>query len=115
MLPIYIIQSQVFWQQEMPLKNIHPYNGSTPMQDIAKPLSMMFPANWVSVLIPQYALNPSGRSCPSDGLLNVPYLGSIIPTGFPKIMRYLFTLPRLLYYCYFSYFAEKVLAYWYSF
>ena len=33
----------------------------------------------------------------------------------PKIMRYLFTLPRLLYYCYFSYFAEKVLAYWYSF
>lgn len=28
------------------------------------------------------------ESCPSGGLLNVPWFGSTIPAGFPKIIRY---------------------------
>ena len=45
-LPIYMIRSQVFWQQELPSRNIHLFNSSAPMQDTAKPLSRMFPRNW---------------------------------------------------------------------
>ena len=46
-----MIQSQVFWQRERPLRNIHPFNGSVPMQDTAKPLSRMCPTNWALGLI----------------------------------------------------------------
>ena len=73
----------------------YPSNGSVLMQDTAKPLRRMFLANWASVLIFQYALSLSGRSCPRDGLLSVPWLGSTIPADFPKITRYLFVLLRL--------------------
>ena len=83
MLPIYMIQSQGFWQQEMPLRNIHPFNATVPMQDTAKPLSKMFPVNWALVLIFQYGLSLNEKSCPSDGLLSLPWLGSTIPAVLP--------------------------------
>ena len=71
-----------------------PFNGSVPTQDTAKPLSKMFPVNWALVLIFPHALSPSGRFCPSDGLLSVPWHGSTTPAVFPKITRYLSVLLR---------------------
>ena len=34
-----------------PSRNIHPFNGSVSMQNAAKPLSKMFPVNWLLALI----------------------------------------------------------------
>jgi len=90
-----MIQRQVFWQQEMPSRNIHLSSASVPMQGIAKRLNRMSPVNWALELIFQYALNPGGRSCPSGGSLGALWPGSTIPAVFPKIMRCLSVLPRL--------------------
>lgn len=43
--------------------NVHPFIGFLPIQDTAKPLGRMHPANWVLTLIVQYALSQSGRLC----------------------------------------------------
>jgi hypothetical protein len=88
------IRSQVFWQQELPSRNLHLFNGSAPMQDTAKPLSRMFPANWDLALTFQRASSPSGKSCQNAGALSALWLGSTIPAFFPKIMKYLSGLLR---------------------
>lgn len=87
--PEYLFLQMVFWQQERASRNIHLFSASVPMQGIAKLLSRMSPVNWALELIFQYALNPSGRSCPSGGSLSVLWPGSTILAVFPKIMRYL--------------------------
>ena len=87
-------RTQTAHQRERPSRNIHSFSGSVPMQDTAKLLSKIFLVNWASVLIFQHALSRSGKSCPSDGLLSVPWLGSTIPAAFPKITRYLSVLLR---------------------
>ena len=95
MLPIYMIQSQVFWLRGKPLRNIQPFNGFAPMQDIERLLNKMFPKNSALVLILLHARKLDGRFYLSGGLWSVLWPGSTIPAVFPKTMKCLSVLHKL--------------------
>ena len=95
MLPIYMIQSQVFWLRGKPLRNIQPFNGFAPMQDIERLLNKMFPKNSALVLILLHARKLDGRLYLSGGLWSVLWPGSTIPAVFPKTMKCLSVLHKL--------------------
>ena len=92
MLPIFMIQSQVFWLRGKPLRNIQPFNGFAPMQDIERLLNKMFPKNSALVLILLHARKLDGRFYLSGGLWSVLWPGSTIPAVFPKTMKCLSVL-----------------------
>ncbi len=89
MLPIYMTQRQEFWPQGMPTGNTLLFSGFVPTRDTARPLSRIFPANWGLVLTFQCASSPSGKFCPSVGLLSALWPGSTTPAVFPKTTKYL--------------------------
>lgn len=95
MLPIYMIQSQVFWLRGKPLRNIQPFNGFAPMQDIERLLNKMFPKNSALVLILLHARKLDGRFYLSGGLWSVLWPGLTIPAVFPKTMKCLSVLHKL--------------------
>ena len=95
MLPIYMIQSQVFWLRGKPLRNIQPFNGFAPMQDIERLLNKMFPKNSALVLILLHARKLDGRFYLSGGLWSVLWPGSTIPAVYPKTMKCLSVLHKL--------------------
>ena len=95
MLPIFMIQSQVFWLRGKPLRNIQPFNGFAPMQDIERLLNKMFPKNSALVLILLHARKLDGRFYLSGGLWSVLWPGSTIPAVFPKTMKCLSVLHKL--------------------
>jgi hypothetical protein len=72
----------------------HLFSGFVLMPDTAKLLSRMFPVNWGLASIFRRVSSLYGSSCPSGGLLNVLWHGSITPAAFPKIMKYLSVLLR---------------------
>ena len=95
MLPIFMIQSQVFWLRGKPLRNIQPFNGFAPMQDIERLLNKMFPKNSALVLILLHARKLDGRFYLSGGSWSVLWPGSTIPAVFPKTMKCLSVLHKL--------------------
>lgn len=95
MLPIFMIQRQVFWLPGKPLRNIQPFNGFAPMQDIERLLNKMFPQNSVLVLILLHARKLDGRFYLSGGLWSVLWPGLTIPAVFPKTMKCLSVLHKL--------------------
>lgn len=95
MLPIFMIQSQVFWLRGKPLRNIQPFNGFAPMQDIERLLNKMFPKNSALVLILLHARKLDGRFYLSGGLWSVLWPGLTIPAVFPKTMKCLSVLHKL--------------------
>ena len=95
MLPIFMIQSRVFWLRGKPLRNIQPFNGFAPMQDIERLLNKMFPKNSALVLILLHARKLDGRFYLSGGSWSVLWPGSTIPAVFPKTMKCLSVLHKL--------------------
>lgn len=95
MLPIFMIQSQVFWLRGKPLRNIQPFNGFAPMQDIERLLNKMFLKNSALVLILLHARKLGGRFYLSGGLWSVLWPGLTIPAVFPKTMKCLSVLHKL--------------------
>ncbi len=90
-----MIQSQVFWLRGKPLRNIQPFNGFAPMQDIERLLNKMFPKNSALVLILLHARKLDGRFYLSGGSWSVLWPGSTIPAVFPKTMKCLSVLHKL--------------------
>jgi len=77
------------------LRNIQPFNGFAPMQDIERLLNKMFPKNSALVLILLHARKLDGRFYLSGGSWSVLWPGSTIPAVFPKTMKCLSVLHKL--------------------
>ena len=77
------------------MRNIQPFNGFAPMQDIERLLNKMFPKNSALVLILLHARKLDGRFYLSGGLWSVLWPGSTIPAVFPKTMKCLSVLHKL--------------------
>ena len=77
------------------MRNIQPFNGFAPMQDIERLLNKMFPKNSALVLILLHARKLDGRFYLSGGLWSVLWPGLTIPAVFPKTMKCLSVLHKL--------------------
>ena len=77
------------------MRNIQPFNGFAPMQDIERLLNKMFPKNSALVLILLHARKLDGRFYLSGGSWSVLWPGSTIPAVFPKTMKCLSVLHKL--------------------